>query len=48
MDEQDIEDFNEDIKKVDKIEGRNKYLLFLILIIDIMEISGVLAHVYKD
>jgi hypothetical protein len=36
MDEEDIEYFEEDLKKVDKIEN------------NVMEISGVLVHVYKD
>lgn len=36
MDEEDIEYFEEDLKKVDKIENF------------VMEIAGVLIHVYKE
>jgi biopolymer transport protein ExbB/TolQ len=46
MDEEDIEYFEEDVRKVDKIENRKLYreLNFL----DVMEISGTLAYVYKQ
>lgn len=36
MDEEDIEYFEEDVRKIDKIENW------------VMEISGVLLHVYRD
>ncbi len=47
MDEEDIEYFEEDVRKVDKIENRKKVDRGNFFV-DVMEISGTLAYVYKQ
>lgn len=47
MDEEDIDYFREDLKKVDKIINCKNETLFNILLV-VMEASGVLVHMYKE